>query len=340
MNNPEDSPVGRASAPVGRAIQLYLLAQLQKLSDIAKYLDHDDEAIAAEAVHDFRVTCQQMRSVLNSFAAYLPLKPTKRLTRDIRELQKALGEARDIHILLSQEELVAGLRQELEAKLQELMDKHAAEASDQTISRQIAEICQRDVDPDDELKLSSKPLSKKGVVLLHRLDAIIPAVLYAQAAAITAYKLFLPMIRQNTKEAAANPAASGITRFWTEPYWPSADVMHRLRLQFKQLRHTLMMLSNYWGDIGDDLTSSCKEMQDKLGYLNDRRVFATAMFGYWSRNPADTSVPAVWPQLRESQAEAVDAFLKSWRQLDFNWFHEQLQPLVSWCADQVSYGNR
>ncbi|NLC84624.1 MAG: CHAD domain-containing protein [Ruminococcaceae bacterium] len=339
MNSFEVTRVGRASVPVGRAIQLYLLAQFQKLADIATGLDHEDEATAAEAVHDFRVTCQQMRSVLNSFSAYLPRKPIIRLIRDIRKLQKSLGEARDIHILLSQEELVLGLRQELEAKVQELMAKHAEKASDKTISSQIARICQRDVDPEDELKLGGEPLSKKGVVLLRRLDAIIPAVLYAQAAAITAYKPFLPTNRQEWPAAAGETAAAGITRFWTEPYWPSADVMHRLRLEFKQLRHTLMMLSNYWGEIGDDLTRSCNEMQDTLGYLNDRRVFATAMFNYWRQNPADTSVPAVWPQLRESQADAVDAFLKSWRQLDFNWFQEQLQPLVSWCADQVSYDN-
>lgn len=331
-------PVGRASAPVGRAIQLFLVEKFQKLAEIADDLDHQEPEEAAEAIHDFRVTCQHMRSVLNSFADFLPGKPVRRLGKDIRKLQSSLGEARDTHILLSQKELVPGLRQQLELRLHEIMSRHTEKDNYQAIKQQIDEFRQQDVDPANEFFLSSEPMDKKGTVLLHRLDAVVPAVLYAQTAAVTAYKPFLPTAWHDSITGTAdNTAASRMVRFWTESDWPSADVMHRLRLQFKQFRHTLMMLSTFWGDIGSDLISTCKDMQDQLGYLNDRRVFADAMYEYWLDSPADSSVPVVWQQLRESQAEAIQVFLKSWRRLDYNWFHDQMQPLVSWCADQVTY---
>ena len=352
----------RGSSAVGYAIQLYLGDQFRALEKIAPDLEHGDADIVAEAVHDLRVTCQQMRSVLQAFAAFLPAAPRARLDRRIHRLQHAFSEVRDLQILLAQPELISELRQRLERRQAAAMRRLLEKTGSRQICSEAEKMCDRLSDPAMEVALSPRPLTRKGVVQLRRLDTIVPVVLYSQAAAVTAFRPFIPIALDAAPadakdgldatpadvEASQAEADLPIDRFWENPAWPSAALLHRLRLAFKQFRHVLMMLSPLWGSLGNNLIAVCKQMQDDLGHLHDRQALAMALFAYAAEAGSDTgsdtssdtgaaaAVASRWPQIKAGQEAALRDFLERWQTMDMFWFQRQLLPLVEWSARQAS----
>lgn len=317
----------RGPTAASRAVQLHLASLCQELARIAPALEDRDPAIATEAVHDLRVTCQQMRSVLKAFSAWLPAGPAGRLEKRIHRLQRTFSELRDRQVLLEQPLLVPDLHRRLEQQQADAMGRLLASGGSGAICRKAGRLREQLFDPEANFGFNPEPLSGKGDVRLFRLDAIVPAVLYRQAAAVTAFRPFIPL-QLPEKPIASGQDAPG--RFWENPDWPSAAVLHRLRLAFKQFRHVLLMLCPLWGSLADSLAASCKAMQDRLGRLHDRQALAEALLAYWQEAGAEAPDLVVWNRIVAEQEADLRAFCERWQGMDLDWFHSRLQPLVGW----------
>jgi CHAD domain-containing protein len=85
----------------GRSIQ----TRVAELSDaLERALDPDD----AEGIHDLRVATRRLRAAIDSYGVAWPKKGMKALRRDVRDLFRATGPARDTEVQIDHIEAAIG----------------------------------------------------------------------------------------------------------------------------------------------------------------------------------------------------------------------------------------
>lgn len=204
-----------------------------------------------EAVHDMRVSTRRMRSTLRLLSAYYKPKAIKPYLDAMRGVAEALGNVRDLDVML--EEITKFAKKlDDQADLQPILDELQAERAkacnglekvlDKRVYREFVE---------DFSGFLSKP--GKGAVPVDteeihpfQVRHLLPELIYEHLGAVRAY--------DNVLADADEPT------------------LHALRIECKRLRYAVTIFSEVLGSSIKEFIEEVKGMQDHLGKLNDLHV--------------------------------------------------------------------
>ncbi|GAB4495328.1 MAG: hypothetical protein OHK0052_02520 [Anaerolineales bacterium] len=214
-----------------------------------------------EALHDMRVATRRLRAAFELFAPYLPEGFLTPYRRGLRDLGRALGEVRDLDVLL---EKAAQDAQEIPAEAQPAFDEllHLWQDQQHTARARLLETL--DSLPRREFMFAFTQLLQTDLQTLPQtplLHTQIPIVLYSHLAEVQAYEAQLPNA--------------------------SLETLHALRIVFKKLRYAVEFFRELLGEDVQKLISELKRIQDHLGNLNDAHVACirlAALLNEWQQH--------------------------------------------------------
>ncbi len=219
------------------------LVQSQTASRLKK-LDREVRQVAqkptdADAIHDLRVSIRRLRQELNVFEEWFKPGPVKRIRGNLKKLMERCAAVRNCDIALEvlqaagclSPKLVAGLEKESQHTRKEL-------------ARTLAGWRRRDrVRKWREHLRIVRPSTKSEL---------------GGSVGENARRL-LPAMIEDFFRAGREAARPGSTH----------RRMHRLRLEAKRVRYTLELFEPVYGEKTKQILESLKELQDKLGAIND-----------------------------------------------------------------------
>ncbi len=262
-----------------------------------------------EELHDMRVATRRMRAALLIFADAFDPSLVRRLRRGLRRLGRRLGAVRDLDVFgIHLERYVEGLPPERRAELDGLVHEWASRresARQRLLAYLDGPKYPRLLDAVETFVLTTEgevgPFAPDGSARPRRIAHVLPAILYARAAAVRAYE------------------------DWIGPH-PPLGLLHRLRIAVKALRYTLEFFSDVLGPSTQSLVEELKGIQDHLGEIQDGVVAVTVLrnvltWGTWEpaegapMPPAPLLAPGVAAYLAERERELerlVDSFPSRW----------------------------
>lgn len=223
-------------------------------------LSHEKGTIQGEEIeelHDMRVAVRRMRAAARVFEAYLDPGQLEPHLKGLRKTLGSLGEVRDLDVFREKAEvylktLPSGHEHDLDklfAALAEEREKARKNMLDYLNSEKYSDFKKNLSDAlasPETLVLPS--INKKHDALPHRVREVLPSILYARLADISAYSE------------------------WIEgPYLP-VGCLHRLRIAAKGMRYTLEFFEGVLGEDAKTLIQEFKTFQDHLGNLHDAMV--------------------------------------------------------------------
>ena len=231
-------------------------------------LSHEKETIKGEEIeelHDMRVAVRRMRAAAEIFETYLDSEQFEPYLKNLRKILGSLGEVRDVDVFREKAEkyleklplghehdldpLFAVLTKEREKARKNMLDYLDSEKY-QAFKREFSDML-----ASPEI-LILPTTGRKHDALPHRIRDVLPSILYARLADISAYSE------------------------WVEgPYLP-VERLHRLRIAAKGMRYTLEFFENVLGEDAKALIKELKALQDHLGNLHDTVIEVDLLDSY------------------------------------------------------------
>lgn len=220
-----------------------------------------------EAVHDMRVAIRRQRAAFEVFARAFDKKSTKPILRGLRDTGRALGDVRDLDVMLEKThartadapDVAAGL-----APLFEHWETTRVDARQQMLAYLDSEpyrsfVTRYDAWLDDK----SAGVRKHGELEPVTVRELAPLLIYERYAAVLAYGRILDTA--------------------------SVPTLHQLRIEFKRFRYTIEFLREVLGKPARDVLDDIRQIQDHLGDLNDAEVAVHTLDDFiqrWERDQA------------------------------------------------------
>ena len=233
-------------------------------------LSHEEETIKGEEIdelHDMRVAIRRMRAATKVFETYLDSEQLEPHLKGLRRILDSLGEVRDLDVFLEKtEKYLKNLPPEHEHDLDLLFvvimeerEKARKNMLDYLDSEKYLTFKRDFLDALTSPETLVFPATnKKRDALPHRVREVLPSILYARLADISAYSE------------------------WVEgPYLP-VERLHRLRIAAKGMRYTFEFFESVLGEDTKALIKELKTFQDHLGNLHDA-VIAVDLLGSYLR---------------------------------------------------------
>jgi CHAD domain-containing protein len=220
-----------------KLVQSQIAARLKKLDREVRQVAH--KPTDPDAIHDLRVSIRRLRQELNVFEEWFKPGPVKRIRRDLRDLMERCAAVRNcdigVEVLTAagwrNPEVFAGLENESRRTREEL-------------ARMLTRWRRRDrIRKWREHLRVVRPSAKSEL---------------GGSVSENARRLLPPMI-EDFFRAGRGAARPGSTH----------QRMHRLRLEAKRVRYTLELFEPVYGEKTRLILESLKELQDKLGAIND-----------------------------------------------------------------------
>ncbi len=231
-------------------------------------LSHEEGTIKGEEIeelHDMRVAVRRMRAAAKVFETYLASEQLEPHLKSLRKILGSLGEVRDLDVFREKAEkyleilpsghehdldsLFAVLTEEREKARKDMLDYLGSEKY-QAFKREFSDML-----ASPEI-LILPTTSRKHDALPHRIRDVLPSILYARLADLSAYSE------------------------WVEgPYLP-VERLHRLRIAAKGMRYTLEFFENVLGEDAKALIKELKSLQDHLGNLHDTVITVDLLDSY------------------------------------------------------------
>lgn len=249
-----------------------------------------------EDLHKMRVATRRMRAAWRVFdGAYRP-KVQRRYLKELRTIAGALGDVRDIDVLL----------QDLDGYLAQLPGpgREAVEPLRAAWRRQ------REVGRERlMIRLDSKRYREFVDDYLDFTES--------PGAAEVRPPLGQPSLVRDTAGSRILAAYERVRAYQTIITWADVATLHALRVEGKRLRYTMEYFSEVLPVTSRSLISQITEMQDHLGEMNDADVAATTTRAWLNLNA---------PQLPATSREAVGLYLDS-READVERLRRSFRPL-------------
>jgi len=258
----------------------------------ASMLAHEKGAIKGEEIeelHDTRVAVRRMRAASKIFEAYLDSSQLEPYLKELRKTLRALGRVRDLDVFQEKAEnylktlppeneydldplftIISEKKGKARIKLQDYLESERHTLFKQEFSTLL-------VSPET---LALPTTNKKHDALPHRVKDVLPSILYARTADITAYSE------------------------WVEgPYLPIGR-LHRLRIAAKGIRYTLEFFESVLGEDAKTMIQDFKNLQDHLGDLHDAIVAIDMLNSYlatgeWGEDHKKSSGKEIPPEAPE-----------------------------------------
>jgi CHAD domain-containing protein len=301
--SPEPSP---GDMPLADLARLVVTTQLDRI------LANEPAARAGddEAVHRMRVATRRLRAGWDVFDDVLP--PARTVRRDVRDLARALGAARDLDVLSAYlDAATAASPSEDRAALARLAEAWRARRGD--AGKRLSAL----LDTRRQRRLPDRLRRALGVDARHGGRSADP---------------------RRVRDAAGSRAwaAYEAVRAY-EPALPSADTatLHRLRIACKRLRYTLEFLAPALGPAADRLIARTVALQDLLGTLHDADVAGALARSYLEERRGTLTgkdVAAIERFAAHAAADVGryrDAVPRTWRGLGGRAFRRTLAGLLA-----------
>lgn len=206
-----------------------------------------------ESVHQMRVASRKMRSLFEMIGNYYKPKTVMKHTQGLRTIGKTLGNIRDLDVLIEDlEKFEKTLDKETQASLKQIIKKldkkrgkHRVVLNDMFDSKQYIKFIDRFKKFTQSRKKGVFPISNKSTP--HQVRHLLPIILHERLAKVRAYETVL--------DGAED------------------EVLHALRVEFKQLRYALEFFKPVLGKSGEQFINEVKAMQNLLGRIQDIAVF-------------------------------------------------------------------
>lgn len=268
-----------------------------------------------EALHDMRVASRRLRAAFELFAPYLPEGLLTPYRRGLRDLGRALGEVRDLDVLL---EKAAQDAQKIPAEVQPAFAELLNLWQDEQRAARARMLQWLDSLPRREFMhafaqfLQTEPHTLPQTPLLH---TQIPIVLYTHLAEVQAYEAQLPHAPLET--------------------------LHALRIAFKKLRYAVEFFRELLGEDVQKLIAELKRIQDHLGNLNDAHVACirlAALLNQWQQHnhslppeacPNPEGALAYLQYNLQRRAELQQGFLEVWQRFNSPQLRQYFAQAVS-----------
>lgn len=265
------------------SVQARLAAVKHQLPLAALEADQD-----IEYVHRLRVSTRRSMAALQLYDDFLPRKRGHRMRRDLKQIRRAAGRARDLDVLTER------LRRNLGTGASRLL----AELAAQRAAAQPAIV---------EAYRKARAKDQFGRRIERFVRAIHPR---GPRRKRLQQASFGPWARQRLTKVAR--------RFFAAAPRDRTDfaALHNFRIQGKRLRYTIELLDPALPSCLRDVHyPTVERLQEHLGTINDT-VNSTAALKVWARNTSDTELQATYRELitleRERGQSAVDAFFAWW----------------------------
>ena len=234
-----------------------------------------------EDLHKMRVATRRMRGAWRVFdGAYRP-KVQRRYVKELRSIARALGEVRDIDVLLEDlDSYIVGLPtpgREAVEPLRSAWRRQREVARKRLIARLDSKGYREFV--DDYLDFTESP-----------------------GAAEILTPLGQPSLVRDTAGSRILSAYEHVRAYQTIITWADVPTLHALRIEAKRLRYTMEYFSEVLPVTSRKLIAQVTELQDHLGLMNDADVAATATREWLNLHA---------PQLPSTSREAVGLYLDS-----------------------------
>jgi CHAD domain-containing protein len=229
-------------------------------------LSHEEGTIKGEEIeelHDMRVAVRRMRAAAKVFETYLDSEELEPYLKELKRTLSSLGEVRDLDVFHEKAEkylktlppehehdldpLFTVLSEEREKARKEMFDYLKSEKY-QTFKKDFSDAL---ASPETFILPAT---NRNHDALPHRVREVLPSILYARLANLTAYSE------------------------WVEGPYFSVERLHRLRIVAKGMRYTLEFFESVLGKDTETLIKELKTFQDLLGNLHDA-VIAVDLLG-------------------------------------------------------------
>ncbi|HSM33253.1 MAG TPA: CHAD domain-containing protein [Anaerolineae bacterium] len=287
------SPGIKADDPLGEAGRKVLRMHLARMLhfEAGARLGED-----AEELHRMRVATRRMRAAWRVFDGAYRRKVQQRYVKELRSVARALGEVRDIDVLLEHlDDYMSRLPAPGRTALEPLRnawrrDREVARKAlvDRLDSRQYRQFV------DDYLDFTESP-----------------------GAAEVRLPLGQPSLVRDTAGSRILQAYERVRAYQTIITWADVGTLHALRIEGKRLRYTLEYFSEVLPVNARQLIVGVTQMQDHLGLLNDADVAARVTRDWLNLNA---------PLLPARSREAVGLYLDS-REAEMEQLRRSFRPL-------------
>ena len=223
------------------------------LDQLVKMLHYEDGSRSGEDIedlHDMRVATRRIRSTLRLLEDYYKPKTMRLYRRHLRKVARALGNVRDLDVLIANmKQFAASLDEQHQTDIQGVIDRlneQRALARHDLIRVLDKGEYQRFIQ-DFSAFVTQPGLGAKedlnGSIHPTQVRHILPALLYSHVGNVRAYNDVLA-------------EADGTT-------------LHALRIEFKRLRYAVALFADLLGNSVKDFVKEIKGMQDHLGRMQD-----------------------------------------------------------------------
>ena len=253
--------------PMAEAGRKLLAAQLDRM------LRHEAGSRTGEnieSVHQMRVAIRRMRSLFMLIGATYKPKTVNKFSRGLRRIARALGNIRDLDVLIHD---LKAFRQSLPEGEQAMLDQVVKRLDSRRSGhreqlnalfdskyyarflRQFARLCKKPGRGAAPVPSLEEP---------HHVRHVLPILLHERLARVRAYDTVLPAAEDT--------------------------ILHALRVEFKQLRYALEFFQPLLGTNTGGFLREVKQMQEVLGRINDIAVFSDYMSGINKLAPEQSEV--------------------------------------------------
>jgi triphosphatase len=292
----------------GRKVLRMHLARMLKFEEGTRSGDDTED------LHKMRVATRRMRAAWRVFdGAYRP-KVVRRYVGDLRTYARALGEVRDLDVLLD----------DLDAYLDPLpgAGREALEPLRRTWR-------------DEREQARSRLIARLDSRKYRRFVDDYMAFTESSGAGEVSSRLGRPSLVRDTAGSRILASYERVRAYESVMSWADVPTLHELRIDAKRLRYTLEYFSEVLPTSARGLIEAITTMQDELGLMNDAHG-ASMMTRAWldDHGPglpvASREAAALYLDARESDmSRAIRTFRPAWRRVSGRAFRKSLGTTIT-----------
>jgi len=225
----------------------------QQVERMQKYEDGSRTGEDIESVHQMRVSTRKMRSLFNLIGVHYTPKTVTKYNKGLREIARSLGKIRDLDVLIvdlqdfqsTQDPDAQALVETIIQKLDKQRRKYRIMLNVLFDSGRYQKFVKKLAKFTTKQGRGAQAIDREEIP--HQVRHVLPIILHERLANVRAYDTVLTDAED--------------------------EVLHALRVEFKQLRYAVEFFKPVLGASAEGFILEVKSMQDLLGRINDIAVF-------------------------------------------------------------------
>jgi len=242
-------------APVDEAARIIMGDLVEK---VAAHLEDLETVTTVRAVHETRKTCRRLRTALRIFSPYFEKKVLKRYGKKFKKFMQRLGDSRDMAVLLLK----------LDDFLDQAMENQILDEEEQRSYTSLLAYWE-EAQAHTDTKVRDYLASGRFRKFLREFQSFLDPSEHGKDHPTTDS---LPIRIRHVAPLLIADKVAAARAFDDHVSEATAEVFHRLRIAFKELRYTLEFFEPLLGPTAEQAIELVSELLLHLGDLNDARI--------------------------------------------------------------------